>query len=71
MTAPHDLPAAGPGAPTPPIALRDGGAAATRAGLDADVDGARRRAGRLAAICPTASTATRSARPAATGGPWP
>jgi alkyldihydroxyacetonephosphate synthase len=29
MTAPHDLPAPGPGAPTPPIALRDGGAAAT------------------------------------------
>ncbi|MGH9273688.1 MAG: FAD-binding oxidoreductase, partial [Acidimicrobiales bacterium] len=29
MTTPHDLPAPGPGAPTPPIALRDGGAAAT------------------------------------------
>ncbi|HEX4867761.1 MAG TPA: FAD-binding oxidoreductase [Acidimicrobiales bacterium] len=29
MDAPHDLPAAGPGAPTPPIALRDGGASAT------------------------------------------
>lgn len=53
MTAPHDLPAPGPGAPTPPIALRDGGAAATaRLGAtavpvpDAVVD-------RLAAICPT------------------
>ena len=29
MTTPHDLPAPGPGAPTPPIALRDGGAKAT------------------------------------------
>jgi alkyldihydroxyacetonephosphate synthase len=53
MTTPHDLPPAGPGAPTPPIALRDGGAAATArldgrfvAVPDAVVD-------RLAAICPT------------------
>ena len=29
MTDPHPLPAPGPGAPTPPIALRDGGRAAT------------------------------------------
>jgi len=29
MTTPHDLPAPGPGAPTPPIALRDGGSAAS------------------------------------------
>ena len=29
MPDPHELPAAGPGAPTPPIALRDGAAAAT------------------------------------------
>ncbi len=53
MTTPHDLPAPGPGAPTPPIALRDGGAAST-AHLDGTfvaVPGAV--AGRLAAICPT------------------
>ncbi len=29
MSSPHDLPAAGPGTPTPPIALRDGGAGAS------------------------------------------
>jgi alkyldihydroxyacetonephosphate synthase len=34
MSTPHELPAPGPGAPTAPIALRDGGAAAT-ARLDA------------------------------------
>jgi alkyldihydroxyacetonephosphate synthase len=53
VSAPHDLPAAGPGVPTPPIALRDGGAAAT-ARLDATVvpvpDALRAT---LAAICPT------------------
>jgi alkyldihydroxyacetonephosphate synthase len=53
MTTPHDLPEAGPGAPTAPIALRDGGAGATgRLGAtavpvpDALVD-------RLSSICPT------------------
>ncbi|MGK2949735.1 MAG: FAD-binding oxidoreductase [Acidimicrobiales bacterium] len=53
MTTPHDLPPVGPGAPTAPIALRDGGAAATArldgafvAVPDAVVD-------RLTAICPT------------------
>jgi alkyldihydroxyacetonephosphate synthase len=52
MTGPHDLPAAGPGAPTPPIALAGGGAAAT-AHLPAEhvpvPDDVRRR---LETICP-------------------
>jgi alkyldihydroxyacetonephosphate synthase len=55
VTAPHALPAAGPGAPTPPIGLRDGGRAAT-ARLDAAVvpvpDAV---AEQLGAICPTAT----------------
>ena len=52
MTTPHDLPRPGPGAPTPPIALRDGGAAAT-ARLDAAfVDVPREVHERLSAICP-------------------
>ena len=53
MTAPHALPAAGPGAPTPAIALRDGGAAAT-AHLDAAfVPVPPAVIARLAAISPT------------------
>src|SRR5688500_17246935 len=53
MAAPHDLPAPGPGAPTPPIALRDGGAAAT-ARLDGRwVPVPDAVAERLAGICPT------------------
>jgi alkyldihydroxyacetonephosphate synthase len=53
MTAPHELPAAGPGAPTAPIALRDGGAGAT-AHLDAAaVTVPAAVAAELAAICPT------------------
>jgi alkyldihydroxyacetonephosphate synthase len=53
VTAPHPLPAAGPGAPTAPIPLRDGGAAAT-ARLDAaSVPVPDAVATALAAICPT------------------
>ena len=53
MSTPHDLPAPGPGAPTPPIALRDGGAAAT-ARLDTTfVDVPSEVRARLAMICPT------------------
>jgi len=53
MAAPHELPAPGPGAPTPPIALRDGGAAAT-ARLDARwVPVPDSIVERLAGICPT------------------
>jgi alkyldihydroxyacetonephosphate synthase len=53
MTTPHDLPAPGPGAPTQPIALRDGGAAAT-AHLDASfVDVPPAVIDQLAAICTT------------------
>ena len=53
MTAPHALPAAGPGAPTPAIALRDGGAAAT-AHLDAAfVPVPPAVVARLSAISPT------------------
>lgn len=52
MTTPHDLPAPGPGAPTAPIALRDGGAAST-AHLDAAFVGVPEAlAAELAAICP-------------------
>ncbi|MGQ0833135.1 MAG: FAD-binding oxidoreductase, partial [Microthrixaceae bacterium] len=53
MPSPHDLPAPGPAAPTPPIALRDGGAGAT-AHLGGTVipvpDGV---AAALSEICPT------------------
>jgi alkyldihydroxyacetonephosphate synthase len=53
MTTPHVLPAAGPGVPTAPIALRDGGSAAT-ARLEATfVDVPDVIVDRLAAICPT------------------
>ena len=53
MTAPHALPAAGPGAPTPAIVLRDGGAAAT-AHLDAAfVPVPPAVVARLSAISPT------------------
>lgn len=53
MTTPHALPDVGPGAPTPPIALRDGGAAAT-ARLDASaVPVPDAVLTRLGAICPT------------------
>lgn len=55
MTKPHDLPAPGPGTPTPPIALRDGGAAAT-ARLDAAfVDVSSDVRAKLSAICPVAT----------------
>ena len=55
MTTPPDLPAPGPGAPTPPIALRDGGAAAT-ARLDSTfVDVPQAVRSQLAAVCPTVS----------------
>lgn len=55
MTTPHDLPVPGPGAPTAPIALRDGGAAA-KAMLDAAfVDVPASVLTKLAAICPTVS----------------
>lgn len=57
MTTPHDLPPAGPGAPTPPIALLHGGADAT-ARLQAEavpVDEAT--LGRLAAVCATTTDA--------------
>jgi alkyldihydroxyacetonephosphate synthase len=54
MTAPHALPPAGPGAPTPPIALRDGGAAASSR-LDATfVAVPPAVVESLRAICPTA-----------------
>ncbi len=53
MSAPHDLPAAGPGAPTPPIALA-GEAGAARSHLAADrVEVADAVRTRLAAVCPT------------------
>ncbi len=53
MTTPHDLPAPGPGAPTPPIALRDGGAHAT-AHLDATfVDVPAAVLAEIASVCPT------------------
>ena len=53
MSAPHDLPAPGPGAPTPPIALRDGGATAT-ARLAAEVVAVPDAlVERLSSICPT------------------
>jgi alkyldihydroxyacetonephosphate synthase len=55
MAAPHDLPAAGPGAPTPPIALRDGGAAATGRLEARWVPVPEAVAERLADICPTAT----------------
>jgi alkyldihydroxyacetonephosphate synthase len=55
MTTPHDLPAAGPGAPTPPIALEGGGAAAS-ARLDAAfIDVPPAVLAELGAICPTTS----------------
>lgn len=55
MSAPHALPATGPGAPTPPIALRGGGAAAT-ARLDATVVPVPDALlATLAGICPTLS----------------
>ncbi len=53
MTGPHPLPAAGPGAPTPPIALRDGGAAATARLGAAVVPVTDATLAQLAAICPT------------------
>ena len=53
MTEPHPLPAPGPGAPTPPIALRDGGRAAT-ARLDGTfVPVPAKVVERLVAIAPT------------------
>ncbi|MEX2294292.1 MAG: FAD-binding oxidoreductase [Acidimicrobiales bacterium] len=55
MTTPHDLPAPGPGAPTPPIALRDGGAAATAHLNSTFVDVPRGLLSKLGAICPTVS----------------
>ncbi len=55
MTTPHPLPAPGSGEPTAPIALRNGGAAAT-ARLDAAfVDVPAPLLAQLAAICPTVS----------------
>src|SRR5688572_2678062 len=57
VTAPHELPPPGTGAPTPPIALRDGGADATGR-LDATVvpvpDAVVER---LSSICPTTTEA--------------
>jgi len=53
VTGPHPLPAAGPGAPTPPIALRDGGAAATARLGAAVVPVTDATLAQLAAICPT------------------
>ncbi len=53
MTAPHALPAAGPGAPTPPIALRDGGRAATARLDTAVVPVPEPVLAQLATICPT------------------
>ena len=55
MTTPHSLPAPGPGAPTPPIALRDGGAAATARLTATVVPVPDAVVDRLAAICPTAA----------------
>ena len=53
MTEPHALPAAGPGAPTPPIALA-GGAAGATSRLDAvRVEVPDAVVARLSAICPT------------------
>jgi len=53
MNEPHDLPEPGPGAPTPPIALRDGGASAT-ARLDSTfVSLPDAVVDQLRAICPT------------------
>jgi alkyldihydroxyacetonephosphate synthase len=53
MTAPHDLPAAGPGAPTPPIALAGDPAAATGRLEAARVDVPDALVERLQGICPT------------------
>jgi len=55
MTAPHDLPAPGPGAPTAPIALRDGGAAATGRLTATRVEVPPAVAESLRAICPTST----------------
>jgi alkyldihydroxyacetonephosphate synthase len=57
VTEPHELPSPGPGVPTPPIALRDGGDGAT-ARLDAtSVPVPPPVLERLAAICPTSTDA--------------
>ncbi len=53
MNAPHPLPTPGPGAPTPPIALRDGGKAATARLDGAFVPVPAAVVDRLAAIAPT------------------
>ncbi len=55
MATPHDLPAAGPGAPTPPIALRDGGARAAAHLHGAVVDVPDDVVAALAAICPVST----------------
>src|SRR5690606_8929767 len=56
MSTPHALPEPGPGAPTPPIGLRDGGAAAT-ARLDATfVPVPDTLLAALEAICPVTAT---------------
>ncbi|MFL6205676.1 MAG: FAD-binding oxidoreductase [Acidimicrobiales bacterium] len=53
MTAPHDLPTPGPGAPTAPIALRDGGAGATARLAASPVPVPDALVQRLSSICPT------------------
>ncbi len=55
MTTPHDLPAPGPGAPTAPIGLRDGGASATARLDGAHVPVPDAVVAKLQAICPVAT----------------
>ena len=57
MSTPYPLPPAGPGRPTAPIALRDGGAAATARLAATAVPVPDAVVDRLAAICPTSTDA--------------
>ena len=57
MSGPHELPAPGPGAPTAPIALRDGGAGATARLSAPSVPVADAVIDRLSSICPTTTAA--------------
>ncbi len=52
MTAPHELPAPGPGAPTAPIALNGGGASATARLATSTVEVPGSVIDRLSSICP-------------------
>jgi alkyldihydroxyacetonephosphate synthase len=57
MTDPHDLPAAGPGAPTPPIELRGGSGAATGRLTGSRVDVPAGLLEAIAAVCPVSTDA--------------